>query len=149
MVRNQSVNAASPALLQAIRDAEPDISGDLFDERNTVAARLLKGEAASIPSADYRGRQLAGADKLGRVTLSALANMIARAEEGAAQARIGLILYGLLLPASIALMVGGMLLMRNRVTQPLTAITGVMTRFAGHDFASEVPGLERNDGGRG
>ena len=49
------------------------------------------------------------------------------------------------LAASLALTVGGLFLMRNRVTRPLTAITGVMTRFAAHDFASEVPGLDRND----
>src|SRR5581483_111360 len=44
IVRNLSANAASPALAQAIRDAEPDMSGELHDERNNVAARLLKGE---------------------------------------------------------------------------------------------------------
>jgi methyl-accepting chemotaxis protein len=71
--------------------------------------------------------------------------MIARAEEGAAEARLGLILYGLLLPASLALTMGGMLLVRNRVTVPLVAITSVMTRFADRDFAEEVPGLDRND----
>lgn len=145
VVRNLSANAASPGLLQAIRDAEPDMSGELYDERNTTAARLLKGEPAGITGLDYRNRQLAGADKLVGVTQSALANMISRAEEGTAQARSGLILFGLLVPASLALMIGGLFLVRNRVTRPLTAITGVMTRFAAHDFASEVPGLDRND----
>ncbi|KJC37901.1 HAMP domain-containing methyl-accepting chemotaxis protein [Bradyrhizobium sp. LTSP857] len=145
IVRNLSVNAASPALLQAIRDAEPNMSGELYDERNTVAARLLKGEPAGITGLDFRNRQLAGAEKLVIATQSALANMISRAEEDTAQARIGLILFGLLLPASLALTIGGLMLMRNRVTRPLTAITGIMTRFAAHDFASEVPGLDRND----
>jgi methyl-accepting chemotaxis protein len=145
IVRNLSANAASPALAQAIRDAEPDMSGELLDMRNSVAAHLMKGEPAGIAGLDYRNRQLDGADKLVSVTQSALANMISRAEEGAAQARIGLILFGLLVPASLALTVGGLMLMRNRVTRPLTAITGVMTRFADHDFASEVPGLDRND----
>ena len=60
-------------------------------------------------------------------------------------AKLGPILYGLLLPASITLMGGGLLMVRSHMTRPLTAITGVMTRFAAHDFASEVPGLERND----
>ena len=145
IVRNLSVNAASPALLQAIRDAELNMSGELYDERNTVAARLLTGEPAGITGLDFRNRQLAGAEKLVIATQSSLANMISRAEEGTAQARIGLILFGLLLPASLALMIGGMLLIRNRVTRPLTAITGIMTRFAAHDFASDVPGLDRND----
>ncbi|WP_247983508.1 hypothetical protein [Bradyrhizobium sp. 186] len=145
VVRNLSANAASPGLMQAIRDAEPDMSGEIYDERNTVAARLLKGEPAGITGLDYRNRQLAGADKLVGVTQSALANMISRAEEGTAHARSGLILFGLLVPASLALMIGGLFLMRNRVTRPLTAITGVMTRFAAHDFASKVPGLDRND----
>ena len=145
VVRTLSANAASPALLQAIRDAEPDMSGELYDERNTVATRLMKGEPAGITGLDYRNRQLGGAEKLVGVTQSALANMISRAEEGVAQARIGLILFGLLLPASLALTIGGLMLMRNRVTRPLTAITGIMTRFAAHDFASEVPGLDRND----
>ena len=145
VVRSLSANAASPALLQAIRDAEPEMSGELYDMRNSVAAHLLKGEPAGITGLDYRNRQLEGADKLVGVTQSALANMISRAEEGTAQARIGLILFGLLLPASLALTIGGLMLMRNRVTRPLTAITGIMTRFAAHDFASDVPGLDRND----
>src|SRR5581483_7121640 len=96
IVRNLSANAASPALAQAIRDAEPDMSGELHDERNNVAARLLKGEPAGISGLDYRNRQLAGADKLVAVTQTALANMIARAEEGASRARFSLILFGLL-----------------------------------------------------
>jgi methyl-accepting chemotaxis protein len=145
VVRDLGPNVGSPALLQAIRDAEPEISGTFHEERNTVAARLLKGEPAGVVGLEFRDRQLVGAEKLVAVTQAALANMIARAEEGAAQARLGLILYGLLLPASLALMVGGMLLVRSRVTQPLAAITGVMTRFADHDFASDVPGLDRND----
>jgi methyl-accepting chemotaxis protein len=145
IVRSLSANAASPALLQAIRDAEPEMSGELYDMRNSVAAHLLKGEPAGITGLDYRNRQLDGADKLVGVTQSALANMISRAEDSVAQARIGLILFGLLLPASLALTVGGLMLMRNRVTRPLTAITGIMTRFAAHDFASDVPGLGRND----
>ncbi|MGY4236815.1 methyl-accepting chemotaxis protein [Bradyrhizobium sp. USDA 4449] len=145
IVRALSVNAASPALLQAIRDAEPEMSGELYDVRNSVAAHLLKGEPAGITGLDYRNRQLEGADKLVGVTQSALADMISRAEEGVAQARSSLILFGLLVPASLALMIGGLVLMRNRVTRPLTAITGVMTRFADHDFVSDVPGLDRND----
>ncbi|GLR88147.1 methyl-accepting chemotaxis protein [Bradyrhizobium iriomotense] len=144
-VRDLSANAASPSLLQAIRDAEPDMSGQLYDDRNTMAGRLLKGEPAGVTGIEHRDRQLVGAEKLVRVTQSALVDMIARAEEGAAQARLGLILYGLLLPVSIALMIGGLLMVRNRVTRPLSAITGVMTRFAAHDFANEVPGLDRND----
>ena len=145
VVRDLSPNVASPALLQAIRDAEPAISGDLNDERNTIATRLLKGEPAGVVGLDYRNRQLVGADKIVTVTQTALANMIERAEDSAARARISLILFGVLLPASLALTIGGLLMMRNRVTRPLAAITGVMTRFAAHDFASEVPGLDRND----
>jgi methyl-accepting chemotaxis protein len=145
VVRDLGANVASPALLQAIRDAEPEISGALNEERNGIAGRMLRGEPAGVAGVDYRDRQVAGADKVVAVTQASLANMISRAEEGAAQARLGLILYGLLLPASLALTVGGMLMVRNRVTRPLTAITGVMTRFAAHDFASEVPGLDRND----
>ncbi len=88
---------------------------------------MLKGEPAGLAGVDYRDRQLAGADKVVTVTKSALANMIERAQEAAAQARLGLLLYGILLPASLALMVGGMLLIRNRVTRPLTAITGELS----------------------
>jgi methyl-accepting chemotaxis protein len=145
LVRDLSPNVASPELLQAIRDAEPEVSGALNEERNAIATRLLASEPAGVVGLDYRNRQLAGADKLVTVTQTALANMIARAEDGSARARISLVLFGLLVPASLALTVGGMLLMRNRVTRPLTAITGVMTRFAAHDFASDVPGLDRND----
>jgi methyl-accepting chemotaxis protein len=132
-------------LLQAIREAQPEISGVLNDERNNVATRLLAGEPPGVVGIEYRDRQLAGADNLVKVTQAALANMISRAEDGASRSRISLILFGLLLPASLALTVGGVLLMRNRVTRPLTAITGVMTRFAAQDFASEVPGLDRKD----
>src|ERR1700704_4795466 len=145
IVRDLSTNVANAALQQAIRDAEPAISGALHEERNAIMTHLLKGEPAGVAGIDYRDRQLVGADKIVTVTKSALANMIARAEEGAAEARLGLILYGLLLPASLALMMGGMLLVRNRVTVPLVAITSVMTRFADRDFAEEVPGLDRND----
>jgi methyl-accepting chemotaxis protein len=145
IVRDLSGKVGNAALQQAIRDAEPAVSGAPLEERNAIAMRMLKAEPAGVSGIDYRDRQLVGADKVVTVTKSALANMIERAEEGAAQARLGLILYGALLPASLALMVGGMLMIRNRVTRPLTAITGVMTRFASHDFASEVPGLERND----
>lgn len=145
VVRDLSTNVANAALQQAIRDAEPAISGALHEERNAIMTHLLKGEPAGVAGIDYRDRQLVGADKIVTVTKSALANMIARAEEGAAEARLGLILYGLLLPASLALTMGGMLLVRNRVTVPLVAITSVMTRFADRDFAEEVPGLDRND----
>ncbi|TPQ30535.1 methyl-accepting chemotaxis protein [Bradyrhizobium guangdongense] len=145
VVRELSVGVADAALEQAIRDADPAVSGPMHEERNAIAARLLKSEPAGVAGIDYRDRQLVGADKIVTVTKSALANMIARAEDGASRARVSLILFGLLLPASLALTVGGMLLMRNRVTRPLTAITGVMTRFAAHDFASDVPGLDRND----
>ncbi|MBR0716145.1 methyl-accepting chemotaxis protein [Bradyrhizobium liaoningense] len=145
IVRDLSANVADAALEQAIRDAEPAVSGALNEERNAIATRLLKSEPAGVAGLDYRDRQLVGADKIVTVTKSALANMIARAEDGASRARLSLILFGLLLPASLALTMGGLLLMRNRVTRPLTAITGVMTRFAAHDFASDVPSLERND----
>lgn len=145
IVRDIDANVASPTLLQAIRDAEPEISGTFHEERNSVAARLLKGEPAGVVGIEFRDRQLAGAEKVVGVTKAALANMISRAEEGTAQARLGLVMYGLLLPVSLALTIGGMLLVRNRVTRPLTSITGVMTRFASNDFASDVPGLDRND----
>ena len=136
VVRDLSPNVASPELLQAIRTAEPEISGALSDERNAIATKLLAGEPAGVVGIDYRDRQLVGANNVVIVTQTALANMIARAEEGASRARFSLILFGLLVPASLALMIGGLMLMRNRVTRPLTAITGVMTRFADHDFAS-------------
>jgi methyl-accepting chemotaxis protein len=145
VVKDLDASVASPELLNAIREAQPEISGALNDERNTVATRLLAGEPAGVVGIEYRDRQLVGADNLVKVTQTALANMIARAEDGASRARVSLILFGLLLPASLALTIGGLLLMRNRVTRPLTAITGVMTRFAAHDFASDVPGLDRND----
>lgn len=145
IVRDLSAKVGNAALQQAIRDAEPAISGPPLEERNAIAMRSLKAEPAGISGIDYRDRQLVGADKVVTVTKSALANMIERAEERAAQGRLELILYGLLLPASLALMLGGMLMIRSRVTRPLAAITGVMTRFAANDFASEVPGLERND----
>ncbi|MBR0828204.1 HAMP domain-containing protein [Bradyrhizobium manausense] len=145
IVRDLSANVADAALEQAIRDADSAVSGALNEERNAIAARLLKNEPAGVAGLEYRDRQLGGADKIVIVTKSALANMIARAEDGASRARLSLILFGPLLPASLALTIGGLLLMRNRVTRPLTAITGVMTRFAAHDFASEVPGLDRND----
>ncbi|UEM08795.1 methyl-accepting chemotaxis protein [Bradyrhizobium barranii subsp. barranii] len=145
VVRDLSPNVASPELLQAIRNAEPEISGALSDERNAIATKLLAGEPAGVAGIDYRDRQLVGANNVVMVTQTALANMISRAEEGASRARFSLILFGLLVPASLALTIGGLMLMRNRVTRPLTAITGVMTRFAAHDFAGEVPGLGRND----
>ena len=145
VVRDLSPNVASPELLQAIRNAEPEISGGLSDERNAIATKLLAGEPAGVAGIDYRDRQLVGANNVVIVTQTALANMISRAEDGASRARFGLILFGLLVPASLALMIGGLMLMRNRVIRPLTAITGVMTRFADHDFASDVPGLDRND----
>jgi methyl-accepting chemotaxis protein len=145
IVRDLSATVGTPALLEAIRDADPAISGALGEERNAIAGRLVKSEPAGVAGADFRNRQVPGADKIVAVTQLALAGMIARAEEDAAQARLGLIFYGLLVPVSLVLMVGGMLLVRSRVTRPLAAITGVMTRFAGHDFASEVPGLDRND----
>ena len=145
VVRDLSPNVASPELLQAIRNAEPEISGALSDERNAIATKLLAGEPAGVAGIDYRDRQLVGANNVVIVTQTALANMISRAEDGASRARVSLILFGLLVPASLALTIGGLMLMRNRVTRPLTAITGVMTRFAAHDFAGEVPGLGRND----
>ncbi|UVO40138.1 HAMP domain-containing protein [Bradyrhizobium arachidis] len=145
VVRDLSPAVASPELLQAIRTAEPEISGALSDERNAIATKLLAGEPAGVVGIDYRDRQLVGANNVVIVTQTALANMIARAEDGASRARFSLILFGLLVPASLGLMIGGLMLMRNRVTRPLTAITGVMTRFADHDFASDVPGLDRND----
>jgi methyl-accepting chemotaxis protein len=145
VVRDLSPNVASPELLQAIRTAEPEISGALSDERSAIATKLLAGEPAGVAGIDYRDRQLVGANNVVIVTQTALANMISRAEEGASRARFSLILFGLLVPASLALMIGGLMLMRNRVIRPLTAITGVMTRFADHDFASDVPGLDRND----
>lgn len=145
IVRDLSTSVASQALSQAIRDAEPVVSGTLNEERNTIATRLLRGEPAGADGVDYRNRQLAGAEKMVAATLAALGDMIARAQEGASQARMGLMFYGLLLPASLLLTLGGLMLVRWRVTQPLTAITGVMTRFADRDFSSEVPGLDRND----
>ncbi|MBI5263214.1 MAG: methyl-accepting chemotaxis protein, partial [Bradyrhizobium sp.] len=145
VVRDLSSNAGSPALLQAIRDAESVVSGPLKEERNTIATRLMQGEPAGVDGLDYRNRQLAGADKIVMTTQSALGDMIARAEVVAAQARMGLLLYGLLLPASLVLTLGGMMLIRWRVTQPLTAITAAMTRFADRDFTRQVPGLDRND----
>lgn len=145
IVRDHSQNVANATLLQAIRDAEAAVSGAPLEERNAIAMRFLKGEPAGVAGIEYRDRQLLASDKVVTVTKTALANMIERAEEGTASARLGLIMYGLLLPASLALMIGGMLMVRSRVTRPLAAITGVMTRFAANDFASEVPGLERND----
>jgi methyl-accepting chemotaxis protein len=145
VVKDLGPSVASPELLQAIREAQPEISGALNDERNSVATRLLAGEPPGVVGIEYRDRQLVGADNLVKVTQAALANMIARAEDGASRSRISLILFGLLVPASLALTIGGVLLMRNRVTRPLTAITAVMTRFAAQDFAGEVPGLDRTD----
>ncbi len=72
--------------------------------------------------------------------------MISRAEDGAARARFSLILFGLLVPASLGAdhrWAVADAQPRRRVRS--TAITGVMTRFAAHDFASDVPGLDRND----
>ena len=87
VVRDLSPNVASPELLQAIRTAEPEISGALSDERSAIAAKLLAGEPAGVAGIDYRDRQLVGANNVVIVTQTALANMISRAEEGASRAR--------------------------------------------------------------
>lgn len=138
-------NIASPALLQAVREAAPSVTGAQDEERSAVAARLVRGEKADVAGIEYRDRQLAIAEKLVAAVQAALGDAIARAQAGVAEARMELMLFGLLMPASVALMLGGFLLVRRRVTLPLTAITHVMTRFAAHDFGSEVPGLGRAD----
>jgi methyl-accepting chemotaxis protein len=145
VVKLATPDIASAALRDAIREASPSITGTQAEERNTVATRLLKGELAGLPTISFRDGQLAVAEKLVTTTKTALTDTIARANDGVAQARFALLLYGLLTPASILLMVGGFFVMRRRVTQPLTEITGVMTRFAAQDFRSEVPGLGRSD----
>ncbi len=145
VVKLATPNVASADLLQAVRDAAPSISGAQGEERSALAAQLVRGEKANIVPLEYRDRQLATTENLVKAALAALSDAIARAHDGVAEARLELLLYSFLVLASLALTLGGIFLVRRRVTQPLTAITQVMTHFASHDFASEVPGLGRSD----
>ncbi|CCE07060.1 conserved exported hypothetical protein [Bradyrhizobium sp. STM 3843] len=145
VIKLATPEVASSALLEAIHEAAPSVTGAQGEERNSVAGKLLRGELTGIAGVEFRDRQLAVAEKLVTTTKTALAETITRAHNALAEARAELVLFGLLTPASIALMVGGFYIVRRRVTRPLTEITEVMARFAGHDFGAEVPSLGRAD----
>jgi methyl-accepting chemotaxis protein len=85
------------------------------------------------------------AGTLGAVVESALKDMIAEANVQAAQAKITLFIDAAVLAIALLVAIGGFLLVRNRVSRPLFALTAVMRRMAQQDLDVVVPGTARGD----
>ncbi|SUE43170.1 methyl-accepting chemotaxis protein [Roseomonas gilardii] len=127
--------------LQPLREAFPD--GFLARQRE-VDGNLAAGRPA-MPLATFQQRSGDDVTAVSGVALVALRELVARAEARAGEAGVTLAVSITLLLLTLAVTLGGLLLVLRRVITPIGAMTGTMQRLSAGELEVEIPGLGRQD----
>jgi methyl-accepting chemotaxis protein len=129
----------------AFANAQEVFSGPDGERRNGVFKALSTGQVPNMTSSEWLAFAAPSNGKVGAVVEASLKDMIATAKAQAAQATLMLIVNIAVVAIAVVVAVGGFVIIRNRVSRPLQALTVVMGRLAEQDFSVEVPGTKRGD----
>ncbi|PXW52606.1 methyl-accepting chemotaxis protein [Methylobacterium sp. B4] len=138
--------AGAASLKATIKAAQTSYFDGVLAERIRVVNPALADRSLARPGvAAYRKQFNVGLDALADVVLVAVAELDDMAQITAEAARQRLLLQGLLSVLALALAVGGVVWVVRGVTNPLVAMTGIMTRLANGDAGLDIPFRRRRD----
>jgi methyl-accepting chemotaxis protein len=120
-------------------------NSDFAKQMDEVARALAAGETPPVPLSAWQLELTKHVGTVGEVAGVAADLTTRRANEDAAAARNMVMVYGGLLVFALAFAIGGFVLVRVRVSRPITAIADVMRRLAANDLSVSVPGTDRGD----
>ncbi len=137
---------ALPALQSAVQGAESGyFSGTFATMQASALADLSAGKPSSIPYPEFRATLTPALDTISAAAAAFADGAIAIAEQQRAQAAFALIVFCGLMLLALVISVGGIFLVRTRVTRPIARITAAMEAVSGGDLAAEIPYSGRKD----
>ena len=127
---------APPALKAAVQGAENGyFSGTFATMQANAIADLSAGKPSSIPYPEFRATLTPALDTISAAAAAFADGAIAIAEQQRAQAAFALVVFCGLLLLALVISVGGIFLVRTRVTRPIARITAAMEAVSGGDLA--------------
>ncbi len=132
-----------PRLVQAADKAKAFFAPQQAEERLAIARALAGGQPSPVAQGDFQPRAVAGLALFNDIANTALDELILRADQQRAQARNGLLLYGLLLAVAVLFTALGFLIVQWRVSGPIGGMTEAMQRLAGRDLDVPIPYVQR------
>jgi len=119
--------------------------GDFAGWRSAIVSKLKAGEPGGVSIDEWRPKVTAALGTIASVASLAMdeLNRVAMAHEAAYLQ--SLIFYSVLLVAAVAIGVAGIVIVVNRVTKPVSALTRSMRQLADGDLSVTIDGASRND----
>jgi methyl-accepting chemotaxis protein len=136
---------AAPGLTEAIARMQAYFTGPLAENRLRIIADLAAGGRMDAAADDIAEKNSRENQYVADVVWSSLDAMNDCAQEEYRRALSGLAWNLLQTLAAVALTVAGTLIVRSRVSLPLTRLTDAMLRLSSGEKATEVPMLGRDD----
>jgi methyl-accepting chemotaxis protein len=136
---------AAPQLRAAFDKAQSNFFGTTTQQLDGIVRSLSAGEIPQLVLSDWQ-RDIAGQiGTVGAVAGVAADLITARAKETAATSQATVLLYSGMLAFAVMLAIGGFVLIRIRVSRPITAIADAMRRLSANDLGVDVPCTDRSD----
>jgi methyl-accepting chemotaxis protein len=132
-------------VVSLIRAADYEAFGKYEKMRASVYQSLLDGQQITISADDLIRSSNAALDRLADVSGGALAATQRYVLDKFNEANWDLAVHATLLVIALFAGLAGMLIVRQRVTRPVHAITEVMRRLAHGDSSVAIPGTARHD----
>ncbi|MEW6255252.1 MAG: HAMP domain-containing methyl-accepting chemotaxis protein [Pseudomonadota bacterium] len=137
---------APPALQSAVRGAESGyFSGTFATMQANAIADLSAGKPSSIPYTEFRATLTPALDTISAAATAFADGAVAMAEQQRRHAMVALVVFSSLLLVALVVSVGGFILVRNRVTRPITRITAAMEEVSGGNLSADIPYSGRKD----
>ncbi len=144
---NQAIARADvpPALSIAAAQANAAMTGPVGVEQDRMLAALQSGAPFEPEAGDFRSRQLAVNNLVMQVANVAMADASVRSAAERRAARRSLAASACIFIIAAALTVAGMVIVPQRVSQPILALASVMRQLAAGDIAVAMPSQGRRD----
>jgi methyl-accepting chemotaxis protein len=136
---------APQVLVDAVRVADANFTGQTATDRKAVFDKLAAGEKVSATFAELQRDDTAALNLIVTVSDVALAQMVAQADSQAIVAKQALAINGGVLLVALCLIVGGFIIVLRRITGPIQQMTDAMRRLADRDMTTLIPGVTRTD----
>ena len=137
--------SAPEEIRTVIREGDGYFSGPMADERAGLIRTLSAGTPISMPLADLQKRNTFELGVIGKVAITALDQMVKAAAAKHASAIFVFTSCMILMAITVVLWIGGLIVVKRRVSTPLKEMSLVMKRLADHDLTVEIPGTGRGD----
>jgi methyl-accepting chemotaxis protein len=146
VVRELGARAGVPAdVVAAIKGAQDNAFGSYGKVRAGVLDALTNGKPAPMTSDELNTISVAATDSVAAVPNAALIATQRHAEATLEAANRSLMIYCAVFAAAIAFGIFGFVVVRSRVSRPITMVTATMRRLIAGDLSAGAAGVNRGD----